>query len=35
MDKNGILEFAEMIKGSEHTVFFGGAISTVLRKVLR
>ena len=25
MDKNGILEFAEMIKGSEHTVFFVGA----------
>ena len=25
MDKNDILEFAEMIKGSEHTVFFGGA----------
>ena len=25
MDKNDILEFAKMIKGSEHTVFFGGA----------
>ena len=25
MDKNDVLKFAEMIKGSEHTVFFGGA----------
>lgn len=25
MNKNDIFKFAEMIKGSEHTVFFGGA----------